>query len=694
MSQNQSPFNITIDRQVIKLLGAHLYGDTPSVINELVANAYDAGAKNVWITIKTTEPYQIVVQDDGIGMSISDINNYYLNIGYNRRQEVTLQNELEENDIKRDDMGQKGIGKLAVFALSKKVRLISSKDNNCVGCYMDFDVICQKDGQPEEFKPDENALDGKLSDKGSGTLIILENVVKDLGKSFKFIASSIARSFVLNSNDLSVFIRKNDEEFKEIKRANIDYTKYIDVLATIGDGYDSMISTVQRNGVENEYKKFIRYEDLVKETEKQSYKKQIDSLPKKINVFDKSKNKQVEFEFSFNGWIGTVKDEDSFKNILKSDGYTDDDINDKELIIVDDNRISIYSRGKLGEYNILPKLKTKAANDAYLVGEIFVDDFEDDALIDMATSNRRGYQEDDSRYETLCKNLKLLVSRIVSAKQSVNRLRKEDEDKAESKKIKDRFKSGHTKSKKIFEEMSDEDREAVEEDHTQFSRAVALSYGEDKPNKLLISHRQDDLRPFGDFIINVLLRLNPDLKSRIVFTSNPNYGLKMGQDLFEELKNCFRPDFYIIFIFTKSFYDSNACLAEAGAAWATNRKYMNIVVDIPFSDIDKPLNNAINGVKFALNSDDEKTKFANALKAVLEQIDKSYELDEIKAAIENELTDKEYTFKLPDYIPKRKYLVYPKCENCGKLLIPKYSSSQELEYFCEDCSKSLKADTK
>lgn len=127
---DKSPFSITIDRQVIKLLGAHLYGDTPSVVNELVANAYDAGAKRIWISVKTTFPYQIRVQDDGIGMSLSEINNYYLNIGYNRRAQDGLKKELSENGITRLDMGQKGIGKLAVFALSKQVRMISVKDNN------------------------------------------------------------------------------------------------------------------------------------------------------------------------------------------------------------------------------------------------------------------------------------------------------------------------------------------------------------------------------------------------------------------------------------------------------------------------------------------------------------------------------------------------------------------------------------
>ena len=134
----ESRFNITIDRKVIKLLGEHLYGDTPSVVNELIANAYDAGANKVWITIKTTSPYRIVVQDDGIGMDLSDINDFYLNIGYNRREEENLRRELKESNVERQDMGQKGIGKLAVFALSKIVRLISYKNGKSNRMFDEF----------------------------------------------------------------------------------------------------------------------------------------------------------------------------------------------------------------------------------------------------------------------------------------------------------------------------------------------------------------------------------------------------------------------------------------------------------------------------------------------------------------------------------------------------------------------------
>ena len=176
---SESIYKITIDRQVIKLLGEHLYGDTPSVINELIANAYDARAKNVWITIKTNAPFEIEIQDDGIGMTVEDINNYFLNIGYNRRATPDLQKSFSEYES-RNDMGQKGIGKLSVFALSKNVDLISVRHGEISGCNMDFDIICSSnDGQPTSIENPEIDAD-KLSETKSGTKIVLHNVAKDL----------------------------------------------------------------------------------------------------------------------------------------------------------------------------------------------------------------------------------------------------------------------------------------------------------------------------------------------------------------------------------------------------------------------------------------------------------------------------------------------------------------------------------
>lgn len=41
---DMSVYKINIDKKVLRLLGAQLYGDTPSIISELVQNAYGADA--------------------------------------------------------------------------------------------------------------------------------------------------------------------------------------------------------------------------------------------------------------------------------------------------------------------------------------------------------------------------------------------------------------------------------------------------------------------------------------------------------------------------------------------------------------------------------------------------------------------------------------------------------------------------
>lgn len=689
---SDSVYNIKIDRQVIKLLGEHLYGDTPSVINELIANAHDARAKNVWITIKTESPYEIEIQDDGIGMTTEDINKYYLNIGYNRRSSEELQKSLSKYET-RDDMGQKGIGKLSVFALSKNVDLISACAGAVVGCNMDFDIICSSNqGQPTPLENPQIDAD-KLSSENSGTKIILHNVSKDLSKSYKFIKNSILRSFVLNDERMKVFIRKNNDEFVEIKREAFCAFGQMDTLATIGQGYDDIIDRVKTNEIEAKYKRILSYDELVATTKGERKDKVIDPLPVKLKVFSKNRNSQVEVDFSFSGWVGTVKDAESFKRILRDNGYTDEEIESKDIITVDDNRISIFSRGKVGEYNILPKLKTKAANDAYLIGEIFVDAFEHSELIDMATSNRRGYQEDDPRYESLCRNLKLVVSKVVNAKQTINKKRKEDEEQAEADAIKKNFADGQNKSSHVFQELSDQDKEDIESDFKQFSRAVSLGYKTKKPTHLLISHRQDEVRAYGDFLIDLLLAMNPELKSIITFTSNPEYSIKKGNNIFDELKGCFRPDYYVVFLFTKSFYDSNACLAEAGAAWATNTQYMNFPIDVGFGDIDKPLDSSKSGSVFLFETDDQLKDFCLAVQSVLEGIDRKYPIERIVEEAKKLIESGKYIFMVPTYIPKRKFQMYPVCKKCKRLLYIEEIDGN-LRYVCECGATTVIVDAK
>lgn len=144
-------YEIKLDRRVLKQLGSQLYGDTPSVIAELVANSYDADANNVWITIDTVNN-NVIVEDDGKGMTAGDINESFLNIGYDKRSDNGV------TDSGRKIMGRKGIGKLATFSLTNTVRVLSSKDHKKAGCILDFKRITV-------LSATQNAKSGKRRDK-------------------------------------------------------------------------------------------------------------------------------------------------------------------------------------------------------------------------------------------------------------------------------------------------------------------------------------------------------------------------------------------------------------------------------------------------------------------------------------------------------------------------------------------------
>src|SRR5438876_11757622 len=103
-SKPAPPYQLTIDLQVLKHLGIGLYSNVPAVVSEMVANAYDADARKVTVTI---EAEKIDIQDDGLGMDASDANDKFLTVGYDKRGS----GEATTPKLKRKPMGRKGIGK-------------------------------------------------------------------------------------------------------------------------------------------------------------------------------------------------------------------------------------------------------------------------------------------------------------------------------------------------------------------------------------------------------------------------------------------------------------------------------------------------------------------------------------------------------------------------------------------------------
>ena len=106
---------LTLDLRVLDHLGINLYSNAAAVLSEAVANAWDADAKLVKVSIDGT---QIAIEDDGIGMTLQQINDRFLAVGYDKRA-----NEGETSAAGRRFMGRKGIGKLALFSIADEIEV-------------------------------------------------------------------------------------------------------------------------------------------------------------------------------------------------------------------------------------------------------------------------------------------------------------------------------------------------------------------------------------------------------------------------------------------------------------------------------------------------------------------------------------------------------------------------------------------
>lgn len=64
---------MTLSLNVLRHLGFGLYSNVAAVLSEVVANAWDADAENVSISIDS-KGGRVTIEDDGHGMTVDDAN--------------------------------------------------------------------------------------------------------------------------------------------------------------------------------------------------------------------------------------------------------------------------------------------------------------------------------------------------------------------------------------------------------------------------------------------------------------------------------------------------------------------------------------------------------------------------------------------------------------------------------------------
>jgi len=133
---------VRISYRIIELFSEGLYASPSKAIEELVSNAFDAGATNVHVIVapdRTVPDAFIAVVDDGAGMQPDDLRRHWL-IG------VSNKREIKKPPKGRKQIGKFGIGKLATFVLSSHLTHVCRIDGKFFATTMNYSQIPQGQG--------------------------------------------------------------------------------------------------------------------------------------------------------------------------------------------------------------------------------------------------------------------------------------------------------------------------------------------------------------------------------------------------------------------------------------------------------------------------------------------------------------------------------------------------------------------
>ena len=346
MTTEEHPYRMTLSLNVLRHLGLGLYSNVAAVLSEVVANAWDADAERVSISIDTNAGI-VTIQDDGHGMTIDDANRKYLFVGYERRKE-----EARTPGFKRPVMGRKGIGKLSLFSIARRVKVHSVKGTDKHGFIMDSRDIEEliKEGGEAQYLP--KPIDTKEIDFDRGTRIILSRMKRKLQWTEKPLRRRLARRFSVIGSRHQFEVELDGQPITVEDR---DYQDKLQYGWTFGD-----IGSWSLTGA------------------------------KKLTNLEERSGEIVGQDFEIDGWIGTASNAGQLR-----DSDTSESI----------NKIVVMVRGKLAQEDILEEFGEGGLYTKYILGEIHADFLDLDDQDDIATTSRQSLIEEDPRYQALKRKL-------------------------------------------------------------------------------------------------------------------------------------------------------------------------------------------------------------------------------------------------------------------------------------------------
>lgn len=131
MTNQNSTLSFRVSAGLKNIIGRDLISDKYIAIFELVKNSYDAGAYKVDISYATTDAgqNQIIISDNGCGMTYTDIVEKWLFVAYSEKKAQNRKKTSFRDEIKREVAGAKGVGRFSCDRLGALLTLITKTES-------------------------------------------------------------------------------------------------------------------------------------------------------------------------------------------------------------------------------------------------------------------------------------------------------------------------------------------------------------------------------------------------------------------------------------------------------------------------------------------------------------------------------------------------------------------------------------
>lgn len=335
---------------------------------------------------------------------------------------------------KRPVMGRKGIGKLSLLSIADTIKIYSKKDGEQNAfCLSREDIEREITSQNHVYSPTE--VEFEDFEYETGTKIVIRKFKKNINRTSEFLRRRLARRFCIIGRNFDIIL---NGEMISIK--DRDFFGKVQFLWPIGSFDVSGLSTFPNIAIQSQ-------------------------LSGDIND-----------SYHISGWIATAE---------------------KPSDLGENNKISIVSRGKLAQEDILASYGEGGVYASYIIGEIKADFLDSDDEKDISTSNRQQYIEDDERYQALKAHIFKLLKNVKNKWTDLRKEKATERVTNSSPVIKEWYEGLSTSSrkyaKKLFAVIETMHFDGDDEKKREFLRYGILAFERLKISEKLESIDNDDL---------------------------------------------------------------------------------------------------------------------------------------------------------------------------------------------------------